>query len=100
LREAVRIIKAGEVEEIPDSTTTVSVKEQHKPQPKVVSITDSQVKRLSRLATATDEGLSELVRHAVDNFLDSQEVSMGLGPEEENTVESETLDSPVSSTDK
>ena len=102
LQEAIRIIKAGEVEEVPDSTTTVAVKDRSKRKHQVVSITDSQVIRLNHLANATetDEGLSELVRHAVDNFLDSQEASLGLGPAEEDTVESETLDSPVSSTDK
>ena len=92
LREAVRIIKAGEVEEIPDSTTTVSVKEQRKR----VWITDTQVTRLNRLANARDEGLSALVRHAVDNFLDSQEASLGLPQAAEEII----LDSPVSSTDK
>lgn len=80
LQEAIRIIKAGEVEAIPDSTTTVAVKGQRK----LVSITDSQVTRLNRLANSSDEGLTELVRHAVDNYLDSQEASLGLGAAEEN----------------
>ena len=92
LQEAVRIIKAGEVEEIPDSATTIAENEQRKR----IWITDSQVSRLNRLANARDEGLSALVRHAVDNFLDSQEASLGLPQAAEEII----LDSPVSSTDK
>ena len=92
LQEAVRIIKAGAVEEIPDAPSTVSVKAQRKR----VWITDSQVSRLNRLANSKDEGLSELVRHAVDKYLDSQEASLGLDTLKEETVESKNLDSPVS----
>ena len=92
LQEAVRIIKAGAVEEIPDAPSTVSVKAQRKR----AWITDSQVSRLNRLANSKDEGLSELVRHAVDNYLDSQEASLGLDTLKEETVESKNLDSPVS----
>ena len=94
LQEAIRIIKSGEVEEIPDSTSTVSVNAKRKR----VWITHSQATRLNRLANSRDEGLSELVRHAVDNYLDSQEASLGLGSSEKETVDSETLDSSVSST--
>ena len=93
LREAIRIIQAGEVEEIPDSTPVVSVQAQRIP----VWITDSQVARLNRLSNSSDEELTELVRFAVDSYLDSQETPLGLGAEEENTVESETLDPPISS---
>jgi predicted transcriptional regulator len=67
-----------------------------KEQRKGVWITDTQVTRLNRLANARDEGLSALVRHAVDNFLDSQEASLGLPQAGEEII----LDSPVSSTDK
>lgn len=93
LQEAVRIIKAGNAEEIPNSPSTASVKAQRER----VWITDSQVTRLNRLAKSKDEGLSELVRHAVDNYLDSQEASLGLDNSEEDSDESETLDSAVSS---
>ena len=99
LQEAVRLIKAGEFGEIADSTTTIAVKDHRKRNPKVVSITDFQVMRLNRLANSKDEGLSELVRHAVDNYLDSQEASLGLDNSEEDSDESETLDSAVSSID-
>lgn len=93
LREAIRIVKSGGVEEIPDSTPAVSAQAQRIP----VWITDSQVARLNRLSNSSDEELTELVRFAVDSYLDSQEAPLGLGAAEENTVESETLDPPVSS---
>ena len=92
-----RIIKAGEFGEIADSTTTIAVKDDRKRNPKVVSITDYQAMRLNRLANSRDEGLSELVRHAVDNYLDSQEASMGLDNSAENSDEPETHDSADSS---
>jgi Mn-dependent DtxR family transcriptional regulator len=45
---------------------------------KTFLITGFQIARLERLAKETDQNLSELIRRAIDTYLDDQEKSLGL----------------------
>jgi len=45
---------------------------------KTFLITGLQMARLERLAKETDQNLSELIRRAIDVYLDEQEQSLGL----------------------
>ncbi|MBM3241866.1 ribbon-helix-helix protein, CopG family [Candidatus Poribacteria bacterium] len=60
---------------------------------KTFLITGLQIARLERLAKETDQNLSELIRRAIDTYLDDQEKSLGLTTMRWSEVESENVDS-------
>ena len=60
---------------------------------KTFLITGLQVARLERLAKETDQNLSELIRRALDFYLDEQEQSLSLETLRWTEVESKNTDS-------